>query len=302
MKLTYNDAAIDALVDMTLARTTDACGGMFDSLCVRLREAGDWFAWQPNQDDRMTLSHGGYTTGTMYVDSGRSTENGYELYARSCPTAGDKKWACYEKVNLAQLAGMAAKELGVALALYGTDGAQTYERLVRRNEGWPAFLNRIAERESMMLKFSAGKLMLIDWAWVCAQDAAMHMDITANQQGVRYTQANNEYKTLTVAGLPGKATATDANAYGSRSRTEAEPVFDTLQAGRWARGLLLKHNLETEKIDMDLTLTPSLAAVMKIELGGLSVLSGDWLTTKVTHDFVKETTTLSLCRCRTGIL
>lgn len=303
MQLMYNETRMDALATIKEASTVDAAGGRMDSLRLRLENSADWMNWAPAENDRVQLTDSGYDTGTMYVDAFENVgEQGYLLLARSCPRKSEPIWACYENASLAELAAMAASEQGVSLAMYGTDGAQRYERIVRRKEDWPAFLNRLAVRESIALKYSGGKLLLIDWEWAMAQDAAMRVEMTADRKGTLYAGGGITLRAYRVKGLYGEGMATDQDAAGSRERVQTcEPVFDGAQAARWARGLLLAQNMGAEKLRMDMALTTGIAALAKIEISGLVLLKGEWMVTLAEHDFAKQTTRLTMNRCRRNI-
>ncbi len=300
--LTYNGVELDMEDHLVQAVTLDACGGEYDTLKLRMDNVGDWMQWTPAEDDCVTLACGEYRTGEMYVDQIQADDKGYTLLLRSCPTLGEKKWACYENVSLVQLVALAAEDMGIAYALYGTTGQQRYERIWRRNENWPAFLARITKREGAALKYSGGKLLVIDWRWAFTQNAVTEMEIQPDTKGVKYRVTGKPLRTLTVQALLGSGTAEDINAAGTLTRTEAEePVFDDAQAARWARGLLLSNNLNVETIHRETTLETGLAALSRAEVTGLAVLSGAWMITRTEHDFIRGSTTTVLCRCQSGI-
>jgi hypothetical protein len=303
MELYYNDTQITSHVEIQEALAKDEAGGRMDSLRLQLGNSEEMMHWAPQENDRVRVVHEGYPSGTMYVDLREMIENGYVLYARSAPYASQPEWACYENIRLSKLALMAAQEQGLELELYGTDAAQHYPWLVRRRENWATFLQRLAERESMLLKYTNGKLLLIDWAWACAQRANLQVEITPETKGAVYTCKGKELKSLIVKGLHGTGRAQDADARGSAERTVGnEPVHDPGQAARWARGLLLQHNLQAEEIRLEWTLAPEVAAVSVMEISGLRALAGNWLVMSVEHDLLRLQSTIHLRRCKTGIL
>lgn len=302
ISVTYNGKALDIEDTLLSATTVDSAGGEYDGLKLKFSNVEDWTNWKPGEDDRVQLRCEGYETGEMYVDGGQVNKDGYELLLRSCPTPGNAKWACYENASLAQLTQMAAQEMGLTAELYGTTGEQSYRRVTRRNEKWPALLNRLAEREGAALKFCAGKLLLIDWQWAFAQNPIRTIELEADSEGPKYSFYGGETRTLIVSGMLGSGRAEDYSAAGTRTDTEAgEPVYDNAQAARWARGMLTKRNLQYEKITWTMTLEPGISAMNRIDVTGLAGIAGEWIVTRAEHEFIAGNTRATLNRCRTGI-
>lgn len=290
-------AEVSAMLKPREARTVDSAGGECDGLWLSLYPGSEMLKWELKTNDRIRLRHESYDTGDMYLDYYAPQQGGLTIAARSAPVSDEPKWACYENTALQVLAFDAADALGLQLRFYGRSAYDTLRRVVRRNKGWLAFLDELCGYENARLKLCDGKLIIIDMDYLYREEAVRRYEITPKMRGVRYERNGERLRTLAIQSFFGAAQAEDTEAAGSLQKTLGGlPVFDNAQAARWARGALLRINEGVEKVELKLELDTGIAAMCRVDLFGLPLFAGEWITERVEHDFLNAKTTIRLVR------
>lgn len=300
MQLFYQGTEITPFVDIVRCSHRDVSGGRCDSLDIELDHAATWHRWGPQIDDEINVVHDGMKTGVMYLNTILPENGKYRIVATSLPsTARRKAWKSYHDMTLDEVMRACAAECRMGYALYGLDGSIAYAYLERRDEGCAAFLDRLIGLEGGVVKVVGGKLCGIGILWAQDQFSTKEISLSASQRGVQHIkQDGNKISVMTVRTPWGEATAMDVRAGGELVRVRTDvPATDAVQAGRWARGLLLKHNRQAESLNILTALDTDMTAMGRIDVQSAAGIAGQWLVDEATHDLKNKKTRTRLLRC-----
>lgn len=305
MELYYEGVDITEDVDVKACVHRDHAGGRCDGLILELESAARWYAWGPKKDDRIEVRHGGYTTGRLYLHSFMPEDGVFRILAMSMPGGSYRKaWGSFEKTTLAGVMRASAAECGMDWRLYGLDANALYPYLTRKNESCPAFLDRLMRLEGSALKCYDGQMVGISIEYAQRLDAAVSVDILADQPGVTHRLSDGKRLLGIEIRTPyASAVATDTAALDATDRpVYAElPVLDGVHAGRWARGMLLCHNRLAEELVIETVFNPAMTAMARVDVSSATGAAGEWLVHEAEHDFVNMKTTARMHRCITSI-
>jgi phage protein D len=299
MKLYYEDTDITDDVDIVSAVHRDVSGGRSDCLELTLDHAATWNRWKPQIDDSIELAYNGYTTGRLFLNTILPEGDRYRILATGARRSAQRKaWAAFEGKTLGEIAKLCAAECRMEHRLYGVSEQYAYPYLLRRNESCPAFLSRIAQMEGAVLKTYGGRLTMISIAAAQELPALSTLVLGSRQEGVRYMRREGaKLASLTVRTPYTSASATDSSAQHGPDESRCElPATDAATAGRWARGLLLAHNRQCEKLDVQSEINIGYTAMTRIDVESEMDYGGRWIIDEAEHDFVNKKSRISLLR------
>ena len=305
MELYWAGRDITPYVNITGCVHRDVSHGRSDSLELTLDHASTWYKWGPEEDDEIRVTHDRDDTGILYLNTVIPAGDKFRVLATSLPRAAARKaWGSYRKVTLERLFDTCSAECRMSGKLYGIDGKLEYPYLLRENEGCAAFLNRIGAWEGVAVKALNGAFRGIGVQYAQGRKSEMQITIKANQDGVVYKRRDNtKFTGLTVQTPWATATARDTGAKGNNAPVLAHlPATDSVQAGRWARGLLLMHNRQAEEITLDIGLNTRLSAMTRVDIDGNTDMNGEWIVDTAEHDLFNKTSTVRLLRVIDTIL
>ena len=304
MQLIYEGVDITDSVDVVSAIVQDYAGGRADALDITMQNAEKWYAWGPKKDDRVELADSGYSTGQMYVDMILPEDGKYRIFATSMPSgARQPRWKSYENFTLKSLMCAVSAELKMDFRIYGLDENAVYPFLVRKNETGPEFMSRIVRLEGGVLKCVAGRMTAIGIGYAQKLNAARALEITSTTPGVKHTKIEGAaYAGAQIITPFGQGKAVDTTVENGISLIiQDEPAFDSVQAARWARGVLLWENRKAETLMIPMDFDAGLTAMLPVEISGEVNLAGNWLVESAEHDLINGKTAVTLLRCVTTV-
>lgn len=299
MQLFYEKTNITKDVDVISCIHRDTAGNKCDLTEITLENAAVWFRWQPQRNDNIEVKLNGYTTGKMYLHSIFPENGQYRILATSVPTYANRKTTqLYQKKTLQTILNLCAVQCNMQCALYGINGDQEYS-ILREQESAPAFLQRLITLEGGKLKAYNGRLIGIGIAYAQEMNALQKIQISAKQEGVTYLRMDNKKRSSIRLITPyADATAVDTGAGDSMDETCTHyPALSNLQAGRWARGLLLNQNIAAEEITIDTEFNPGFTALDRVDIESETEMAGHWLMKEAVHDFVNKRSQAIMNRC-----
>lgn len=299
MKLWYQGKDITGQVDILRAETEDNSGGATDCLSLLLDHADAWMRWNPQKNDTIRMTRGGYDTKTMYLHTVKPDEGRYWIYATGCKcTPFPAKWASYEKKTLGSIMASCAGEGGMGARQFGISGGILYPYLLRENMRAPAFLERILNREGAVLKCLDGKFTAIGVTYAQSIEARQTLNVGSRAAKIEYIdRRDRSWSSVTIDTPFGSGMAIDVGSNGKTRTITDLAVDDDSMAKRWARGILLTHNRESEVLNAEMEFNPGYTAMVKITVNGADDLKGEWLVDTVTHDLVVGRTKARMLRC-----
>lgn len=304
MEVYYQGKDITGYVQVRKCAVRDTSGERCDSLEIEFENAAAWFRWEPEEDDKILVSLGGYDTGVMYVNTVLPEEGRYRIVASALPCKARRKASrSYIGKTIEEIMRICAMESSMDYQTFGIDEKAVIPYIQREDEGTARFLNRLLTLEGAALKCVNGKYTAIGYLY--AQERAAHqtISITARQSGVEYRRNGETIRALTVRTPYAEARARDEAVASSHIHviTNEYPAMNNIQAGRWARGLLLCKNRQCESVTIQSEFNAGFTAMTRIDFSGDTDATGEWMIDEAEHDLKNRTSTAKLSRCITTI-
>ena len=299
MELYYQGSDLSNIVNVTGCIHRDVAGGRADSLEIEFDHAAVWYSWGPQIDDVIRVIQNGYDTGAMYLNTVLPEGDKYRVIATSLPSSATARaWYSFRDTTLEKIMDRCAAECGMSYKLFGMDGATHYTYLLRRYEGCAALLDRLACMEGMFVKAYNGTFRAMSIDYIQEREAVKRFHVMADQEGTRYIrQENKRLSALTIRTPYSEATARDSLAVGRLKKTITDiPACTSIEAGRWARGLITHNNRQAEQLTISCTFDQTLAALNRIDIDGSTDASGAWVVEEAEHDIRNGRTRAKLLR------
>jgi len=300
VEIFYEGSDITEMVQTRKCTSRDTAGNRCDSLDIEFENAAGWYRWGPKEDDRIIVTHNGYDTGVMYVNTILPENGRFRIFATSLPCAARVKgYQSFTGKTIEEIMRACAMSSGMDFQIFGIDGHTVIPYIQRENEGCAAFLQRMLKLEGAALKCVNGKYTAIGISYAQERSAHQTIEVRADQAGMEYMRSGKAYKSLTVETPYAKATATDGAVPSSHSSITINdaPARTDIQAGRWARGLLLDANRKCETLIMPSDFNIGYTSMTRIDVEGSSDATGQWLIEEVIHDFINLKSTPTMHRC-----
>lgn len=303
LKLFYNDKDITEDVDILECFMRDASGKESDCLNLKVDHANKWFNWDVQKNDRLRVTRSGYNSGTMYLNTIVPEEGTFRIYATSARcTPFPAKWASYEKKTLAAIMSTCAGEGGMSARQSGISGGIFYEYLLRENMSTPLFLEQLVNREGAVLKCLNGNFTAIGIEYAQRLKPTHEIDLAAKLFEVKYIdRRDRSWKSVTISTPFGSGTASDAKSSGQSRIITDITVDNNAQARRWAKGILLSHNRQSEQLDVEMEFNPGYTAMVRINVKSETDAKGAWIIDRVDHNLLDGRTKAQMLRCVTSI-
>lgn len=299
MVLTYEGHDITDYVNITKCVCRDVSCGRADSMELEFDHAATWYSWGPKEDDTIIASLDGFSSGKMYLNAILPEGDKFRIIATALPSAARRKaWGTFRDMTFETVMQRCAAEIGMDAKLYGVDGKIKYPFLLRQNEGCAAFLDRLGRWEGLAIKAVNGAMRAVSVEYAQDLDAEQSLYIDTKQDGVVYTRLENKkYSMLTVISPDARVIASDSGAtYGSPKTIDTLPATGAVQAGRWARGVLLMHNRQQERLTIKSSFNASMCALRRVDIDGTTDATGEWMVDTAEHDLVNRGTEINLVR------
>lgn len=300
MNLYYQGTDITKYVRMRSCVVRDSAGERCDSLKIEFDNAQTWYGWGPQEDDEIRVTHNGYDSGILYMNTVLPEDGLFTLIATALPCrARRKEYRSFTGKTLEEILLACGMASGMKSALFGLDGRTGIPYIQQENEGCAAFLRRLLQMEGAELKCVNGKYTGIGIAYAQELAPSQCLEVTATSEKTEYRRSGNALRSLTVRTPYGSATATDTNVPSSHTRTVRNdlPARNSVQAGRWARGLLLAENRKIESLTLETAFNIGFTAMTRVNITGTTDATGEWLVQEAEHDLINLTSRAVLHRC-----
>lgn len=299
MEIYYQGTDITEMVRVRKCIARDTCGGRCDSLEIEFDNAAGWYSWGPEEDDQIIVTQNGYSTGVMYLNTVLPEEGHYRIWATALPcTARQKRYRSFAGKTIEEIMRACGMASGMDFAIYGIDGQATIPYIQQENESAAAFLYRLLKFEGAALKCVNGKYTAIGISYAQARPVHQTIEIGAKQTGAEYRRGGATYKSVTVKTPYAKATAEDLLVASTHAQIILNlPARNDIQAGRWARGVLMYHNRQAETLSIESEFNPGFSTMTRIDITGGTDATGDWIIEEAEHDFYNRKSRATLYRC-----
>lgn len=305
MEVYYEGVDITEMVQTRKCVVHDQVGGRSDSLEIEFENAAGWYRWGPQEDDQIVVSHNGYDTGVMFLNTVLPEDGRFRILATSLPCKARKKeYRSFSGKTLDDIMRSCAIADGMDYGIYGMARETVIPYIQRENESSAAFLHRLIKLEGGRLKCVNGRYTAIGIEYAQARKATQAIEVYASQTSVQYRRNGQKLYALTVETPYACATARDLNVSEDHQRIIVNhyPARSEAQAGRWARALLMQTNQQCESLWISSEYNAGFAPMMRIDIDGDTDANGEWLIEEVEHDFIDLSSNVLLRRCIRTIL
>lgn len=305
MEIFYEESNITDMVSVQSCVSTDTCGDRCDSLDIEFQNTAAWSRWAPKEDDKILVSHNGYDTGIMYVNTILQEKNRFRIIGTSLPCkARSVEWNSFYRKTISEIMGICASSAGMESALFGVNEKTVIQYIERRNESCAKFLARLMEMESAVLKCVNGKFTGIGILYAQGLPVRQTIQVGSDYQSATYISDGSAYKSLSIKTAKGEGTASDSLVPASHSQINLSgclPIANNGQAKRWARGKLIALNRACESIEVESKFNAGYTAMARIDISGNADVAGQWMISEVEHDFINLKSNATLHRCITSV-
>lgn len=299
MRIIYQGKDITDYVQIRACTARDTAGGRCDSLEIEFENAAAWYGWQPQEDDKIEAIQGSYATGTMYLNTVLPENGRYRILATALPCrARRREYRSFTGRTIEEIMRCCAMATGMGYAIFGIDEKTVIPYIHQENESAPALLNRLLCWEGAKLKCVNGKYTAIGIPWAQERSPHQTIEITPKTNGTQYKRRGIKTRSVTIKTPYADATATDTAVDAGNEQAMIDlPATSPIQAGRWARGVLLDRNRQCERVSIESKFNPGFTAMTRIDITGGTDAAGQWLIEETEHDFINLTSRAKLLRC-----
>lgn len=305
MEITYEGYDITEWAQVRKCCCRDTAGNRCDSLDIEFENVAGWNNLGPKEDDQIVVTHNGYSTGIMYVNTILPEDGSFRILATSLPCAARAKgYQSFTGKTIEEIIRACAVSSGMGFQIFGIDKDIVIPYIQREDEGCAAFLYRLMKLEGAALKCINGTYAAIGIEYAQELSANKTMELTADQAGVFYKRNGLSAKALTVITPYAKASAKDLAAPGGHSiitRSDL-PARNDIQAGRWAKNLLLDKNRLCESLTVTTTFNAGYTAMVRVDVEGRTDAAGEWVIQEAEHDFMELKTVITMHRCVSTVI
>ena len=301
--LIYEGVDITADVDIIECVCRDVGGGEADCLNLKVDHADKWFRWGPQKNDKIRVKRSGYDTKTLFLNTVVPEDGAYRIYATASKSVPfPQKWQAYEKKTLSAILSMCAGECGMNAKLYGVSGGLTYDYMLRDNMSAPVFMQQLTNREGAVLKALDGSYTAIGVQYAQGLSPMHEMELDDDQLDSEYIDRRDlNWASVSIKTPFGSGEARDSSATG-QSRTLTDITVDNdAMAYRWAKGILLMHNRQSEILNIEMDFNPGYTAMVRIDVKSRTDANGQWIIQEAVQNLLDGRTKAKMLRCVTGI-
>lgn len=297
----YESKDISGEVEVSDLVVEDSCGDQADGINAKFANSeNQWSGWNPQKEDTLSIIHGGYRSGTMWIDRIRQETGALSLGAVSIPPGGKtKRSKAWEKVTLITIAAEKAAFYGLTANFIGVP-AHPYARVDQVGRGDFGFLQDRARLEGCSIKIQDKRLYLFsDWDME-RKAPAKTIDADDFLEEPRFDDsAGQTYSGCVVSWQSFAASFSDSEAVGPILNVGDVPVFSAGEAGRFCKNLLRSYNKKGYIGEISIPLDITISAGNVVGISGTGLSDGNYYIDTAQHSFAEEVSRLSMHKCFT---
>lgn len=302
--LIYEGVDITDDVDIIECVCKDVSGGQADCLNLKVDHADKWFRWGPQKNDRIRVLRSGYDTKNLFLNTVVPEDGAYRIYATAAKSVPFPRLSkSFDNKNLAFIMAACAGECGMGAKQSGISGGISYEYLLRDNMSAPVFMEQLANREGAVLKALDGNYVAIGVQYAQSLTPMHEMELDSDQLDSEYIDRRDlSWASVQIRTMFGSGTARDSASGGLNRVITDIPVDNDAMAYRWAKGLLLMHNRQSEILNIEMDFNPGYTAMVRINVKSGTDAAGEWIIDETEQNLLDGRTKAKMLRCVTGIV
>lgn len=288
IQLFINDKDITQDVNIIKIIYIDSCDGVSsDSIEIDFSNTEqDWQKWELQIDStvRVMFVKDGKVldTGTLFVDNLELIEAGFKLLAKTMPIKSKTNFLkVWENISLYTVFEEKANELNFDFEPYNTVN-HIYSRLEQQNEKDISFLARLSNLEGYTLKIFNKKLILINDEIFEGLESVREINRNEILNKFDFQKSQTGIISEVIYNTKfGKISYKDDNIIGRIKEIYNNYIGSYAEGLRFAKGLLLKNNLNFLTCDIFIDGDVDLSAGNTINLVGFGEYDGKYFISKI---------------------
>lgn len=296
--LLHNGKNIIGSIKVSGCRSCDRYGGMLDDLAIAFATENHEIEFYEN-DELEIRTAGGFTTGTMYLDSCVGNDGLFTIKAISCRHNNKKKKSrIWHRVKLTKLIEDVAKDTGLTPLLYGISD-YTYKSISQVLETDLQMLARRLKREGYSLKCDNGNLIVFNEYYLEHNSTPITINKADAENGYSFKRSTDGLRSVTVRYFDTETlhtieyTATDESISGGED-CKIKFVSDLSEAQRVARSYLREANKFYITGQLSMAYNGNISAGTVADLTGFDEFDGRYVIYEIMNDFVREKTSIKV--------
>lgn len=276
----------------------DRYGGMLDDLGITFSSETNTVEFNEN-DELEIRTVGGFTTGTMYLDSAVGKNERFTVKALSCRNKNKKrKSKIWNHVMLSQIINYVAGSTGLTPVLYGISNF-TYKCVSQIMESDLQMLARICKREGYSIKCDNGNLIIFNEYYLENSNTPIEISKDSVGSNFSFNRSTNGLCSMTVRHFNVETmqnifyTFRDETIPGGED-VRIEFMSDMNEAQRVAKGYLREANKFYITGLLEMTFNQNISAGTVADLTGFEEFDGRYVVYEVRHDFLREKTQIKV--------
>ena len=300
--LLYEGTDISKDVDILECVHKDVSCGACDLLNLKVDHADKWMSWDPQKNDIIRVMRSGYDSMNLYLNTVIPEDGAYRILATGAKAMPfPARWQSFKDKTYGAIMTMCASECGMIAKNHGA-GNPKYAYVLRENISAPVFMEMLANREGAVLKALDGSFTSIGVLYAQDLSPTQEVQLDSDQMSSTYIDRRDlSWQSVEINTPFGKGKARDSASSGLKQIITDIPVDDNAQARRWASGLLLMHNRQSEILEIAMDFNPGYTAMVRIDAKSATAANGQWIIHETEQDLLNGRTKAKLYRCITTI-
>lgn len=294
----HNGKNIVDSIEVSACNSCDRYGGMLDDLTVAF--ASDSNEVEFNEGDELEIkTAGGFTTGTMYLDSCTGKNGLFTINALSCRHKNKRrKSKIWNHVKLSKIIGDVAANTGLSPVLYGINDF-SYASVSQIMEQDLHMLARICKREGYSIKCDNGNLIVFNEYYLEHNSTPIDISKDSVSSNYLFNRSVNGLSRMTVRNFNIETkqniafTSEDKDISGGED-TCIEYLTNINEAQRFSKGYLRDANKFFTTGVLKMAFNGSISAGTVADLTGFEEFDGRYVVYEAIHDYIKEQTTIKV--------
>lgn len=297
-ELLHNGKNIADSINISRCYSCDRYGGMLDDLAIEFATEEHKIDFYEN-DELEISTVGGFTTGTMYLDSCIGNDGRFTIKALSFRQKNKKrKSKIWHRVKLSKIIGDVANNTGLKPLFYGIED-YTYNSVSQINEMDLQMLARLCKREGYSIKCDNGNLIVFNEHYLESNGTPIKLSRNSVNSNYSFSRSTNGLSSMTVRYFNPETlqsisyTSTDTAITGGDD-CRIEYMSNINEAHRFSSGYLREANKYHLTGLLEMPFNGNISAGTVADLTGFEEFDERYVVYEARHDYVHEKTAIKV--------
>lgn len=302
-KIFYKGKDITENIEILSAIICDNAGGRADTCSMILSDRNKiWREYPPIKGDTIELIYEDFKSGIMYIDEFYLHRGVIKIDAIATPlSAKNTQKRSWTNISFKQLANELTNQIGLNISFYNVND-HTYVLIEQKNISNLALLNDLCILEGLRLKIINNNAVIYDEKYFENNETVINLCETDFVGDYSFLCKNSKmYSSIMLEYGQYKYNAISKNVLNAASLIIDDiKVYSDSEAERFSNNLLKYYNKNEYTGEFTIKLK-CIAAGSNVNINDLGAFNGKNFIEKVTHNLIKNTSTLKVRKVLGGI-